>query len=81
MKVILKDKTEISIDLYAITLSEVRSLLDMKKNDHEADSILAKACGLTVEKLRELPFPDYRKITKAFWEYLSDPLKDDEEKN
>jgi hypothetical protein len=82
MKVKLKDKRELSIDLYALTLLEVRQLLDTKKKDNEGDDILCKAVGLTKEELQALPFPDYRKITKAFWECVRDPLKDeDDEKN
>ncbi len=79
MKVILKDKRTVTIDLYALTLADVRGLLETKKNDHEADAILCKAVGMSAEELRGLPFPDYRRITKAFWECVSDPLKDDDE--
>lgn len=79
MKVKLKDKREVSIDLYALTLADIRSLLDAKKKDGEGDEILCKAVGMTKEELQALPFPDYRKITKAFWEYVRDPLKDEDD--
>lgn len=77
MKVKIKDGKEFSIDLYALTLAEVRSLLEPKKKDSEGDDILCKAVGLTKDELQALPFPDYRKITKAFWECVRDPLKDE----
>lgn len=79
MKITLKDKREVSIDLYALTLTEVRSLLDSKKKDNEGDEILCKAVGMTKDELQALPFPDYRKITKAFWECVRDPLKDEDD--
>jgi hypothetical protein len=82
MKVKLKDGREVSIDLYALSVGEVRSLLEVKKKEHDGDAILGKAVGMTEQELTSLPFPDYRKITRAFWECVRDPLKDeDEEKN
>ena len=86
MIVTLKDKTKVTIDLYALSIGEVRSILDGKKDKADPyskeDEIIAKAAGLNVEKLQALPFPDYRKVIRAFWDCIRDPLKDDgEEKN
>ena len=86
MEIKLKDKSIITIDMYSITVSEVRSILDSKKEKADPfgqeDTVISKACGISVERLRELPFPDYRKIIKAFWDCIRDPLKDEgEEKN
>jgi hypothetical protein len=86
MKVTLKDKTELNIDLYALTVGDVRSLLEGKtdKGDKYSreDEIIAKAAGITAEALKALPFPDYRKIIKVFWDCVRDPLRDNgEEKN
>lgn len=78
----LKSGKEIKIDLYALTVADVRALLDSKNQKHSGDDLLCKAVGMTVEELAALPFPDYRKITRAFWQAISDPLKDEgEEKN
>jgi len=78
----LKSGKQVKIDLYALTVAEIREFLTAKKKDHEGDVILGKACGMTADELAALPFPDYRKITKEFWERMSDPLKDeDDEKN
>jgi hypothetical protein len=78
----LKSGKEVKIDLYALSVADVRSLLDVKKKQHEGDELLGKAVGMTAEELAALPFPDYRKITRVFWQCISDPLKDeDEEKN
>lgn len=86
MKVTLKDKTEITVDLYLISIADVRSLLEGKKNKDDKysfeDTIIAQAAGITADQLKALPFPDYRKIVKVFWDCIRDPLKDEEtEKN
>lgn len=78
----LKSKGKVTVDLYSLTVSDVRSLLDTKKKQHEGDEILGKAVGMTSEELAALPFPDYRKLTRFFWMCVNDPLKDDDdEKN
>ena len=78
----LKNGKTITIDLYALTVAEIRSLLDTKREQHKGDEILGKAVGMTAEELASLPYPDYRKITKVFWQLVNDPLKDEgEEKN
>lgn len=81
MIVKLKDKTEIKVDLYALTVGEVRDLLEGKKEKgfDKEDEVIAKAAGITVEQLRALPFPSYRKVVRAFWDCLRDPLKDEDE--
>lgn len=80
-KILLKSKGEIEINLYNLSVGDVRSLLDTKKKQHEGDEILGKAVGMTAEELADLSYPDYRKLTKFFWECVNDPLKDEEEKN
>jgi len=78
----LSDGTEFEIDLYKLTVSEVRTLLDNKKKEDDGDAILAKAVGMTAKQIASLPFPDYRKITRAFWQAIRNPLADEEtEKN
>ena len=78
----LKSGKKIEVDLYALTVADVRALMDVKKKQHEGDAILGKAVGMTAEELAELPFPEYRKLTRFFWECAADPLKDeDTEKN
>ena len=70
---------KITIDLYALTVQDVRDLLDVKKKAHEGDVILSKVVGLTAEELQAMPYPDYRKLTKFFWQCVNDPLKDEDE--
>lgn len=78
----LKNGKTVTIDLYALSVAEIRLLLDTKREQHKGDEILGKAIGMTAEELAALPYPDYRKITKEFWQFVNDPLKDEgEEKN
>lgn len=73
---------EVTIDLFALSVLDVRNLLDVKKKAHDGDVILAKAVNMTVEEIEALPYPEYRKLTRFFWQCVNDPLKDeDEEKN
>lgn len=77
----LKSKGKVTLDLYALTVSEIRTIADTKKT-REGDEILAKAVGMKVKELEEMPYPDYRKLTRFFWQCVTNPLKDeDEEKN
>lgn len=78
----LSNKKKVEIDLYKLSVADVRSLLDVKKKDHEGDEVLSKAVGMTPAELVALPFPDYRKITREFWKAVRNPLEDEEaEKN
>lgn len=81
----LKDGRQITIDLDAITITEMRQLLeDVKLGDvdHKADEYLAKCTNLSMDELNALGFKSYRKLAKEFWEYVTNPFKDDgEQKN
>lgn len=79
MEVITKTKGIIKIDLYALSVSDIRKLLDVKQKAHEGDAILGKAVNLSIDELLEMSYPDYRKLTRAFWQLVNDPLKDEDE--
>ena len=64
------------INLSLISIKEFRSLLDEKQTAEEGDVILAKACGVTVDEIQALPYPDYRRLVKAFYEKAREPLAD-----
>ena len=82
MKVKLKNGKEVSIDLYKMTVAEIRKMGEANLPIDEGDELLAKAIGMTKEEIQSLVYPDYRKITKKFWEYARNPLQDeDDEKN
>lgn len=74
--VTLSDGREVNFDLYQITQNELRSLFDPDQSDKEGDMIYAKCCDLTVEELGSLPVPDFRKLTKTFFEKVREPLAD-----
>lgn len=78
MIIATKAKGNITIDLYALSVADVRALLDTKAKAHDGDIILSKAVGLSPEDLLNLPYPDYRKLTKAFWQLVNDPFKDED---
>ena len=79
IQVKLKGGKEITIDLYALETADVRALLNKETSEYDSDVILSKAVGLSVDELAKLPFPDYRKITKKFWEYIRYPLNDEDD--
>jgi hypothetical protein len=74
----LKSRT-VTVDLYKLTVADVRDLLDVKKKPHDGDVILSKALGMTPEELESMPYPEYRKVTKFFWQCVNDPLKDEDD--
>jgi hypothetical protein len=74
----LKSRT-ITVDLYKLTVQDVRDLLDVKKKPHDGDVILSKALGMPPEDLEAMPYPEYRKVTKFFWQCVNDPLKDEDD--
>ena len=71
--VALKDGKEITFDLYCFTFDEYR---DSFKDDKKQDALIAKACGMSVEKFKKLAFPDNRRIVNAFFKLCTDILKD-----
>ena len=75
----LKSKGKISLDLYKLTVEDVRIISDSKTKPREGDEVLAKTINLTVDEIRGLPFPEYRKLTRFFWQCINDPLKDEED--
>ena len=68
--------------MYALTVADVRTIANIKAKDHEGDAILCRTVGMSESELLALPFPDYRKIVRRFWELVRDPLQDEgEQKN
>jgi hypothetical protein len=79
--IFLHDGREITCDLYKITISEFRLLMDTKQSKVDEDATMAKAFGLKPEELSSLPFPDYLVIEKSFIETMNDALSGKTEKN
>ena len=65
------------INLRDITLGEWRAMFDQSQPEHEGDNTLAKATGLTVEELRDLPLYDYRALIQAVLTKAAKPLDND----
>jgi len=72
----LSDGREITIDLYKITISEWRSLLDPKQKSEDEYALLAKVAGLKPKDVADLPYPDFRLLGKRVAEKASSPLSD-----
>ena len=72
----LSDGREITFDLYKVTLEEYRALFSRKQAQEDEDVIMARVAGLEVEDYRKLPYPDWRRLTLAFFEAARSPLAD-----
>jgi hypothetical protein len=72
--VTLSSGREITFDLYQISLSEFRNLLDPARPNDEGDAIIGRAIGMTAEQVEALPYPDYRRIVRALFERARNPL-------
>lgn len=86
MIITFKDKTTLEMDMYAVSVGEIREILEVKKSKDDPyskeDAVIGKTVGMTAEEIQALPYPKYRKIVTAFWTAMRDPLQDDgEEKN
>lgn len=78
----LKKTGKVTVDLDNLSVLDVRNLLDVKKKSREGDEILSKAVSLSADEIGAMPYPEYRKLTRFFWECVNDPLKnEDNEKN
>lgn len=86
MLITFKDKTTLEMDMYAVSVGEIRAILEVKKSKDDQygkeDEVVGKTVGMTAVEIQALPYPKYRKIVNAFWAAMRDPLQDDgEEKN
>ena len=55
----------LTVDLSRISVREFRAIFDKSQPQTEEDATIAKAAGLTVDALLELPVPDYRAVIRA----------------
>ena len=76
MVITLSDGRELTVDLTKITISQYRHLFKNETTPEEEDALLAPCFGITVEEFETLPYPDYKRITKAFFDQARDPLAD-----
>lgn len=67
---------QITFDLFAINIAEYRSLFEVGQPKVKEDELLSRVSGLTVEEYLELPYPDWRQLTLAFFTKAREPLND-----
>lgn len=72
----LSDGREITFDLMALSLAEFRALFDAKQPQAEADAILARVVGMTLEEYNALPYLEWRRMTVEFFKKSRNPLAD-----
>lgn len=72
MEIELSDGRTLNIDLTKITIGEYRALFNREQDQGEEDATIGKVVGLTAVEVVDLPFPDYRALTKAFFKACSD---------
>jgi hypothetical protein len=74
--VILSDDKEITFDLSRMSIREYRGMFDPQEDDNKTDETLARVAGLTLDELQSLPYPDYRKLARAFFSRCRQPDAD-----
>ena len=67
---------ELVFDLECVTIAEYRSFAKGSFTEEGDDDILARACGQTVEWVRGLSQPNYRRVLKGFFDKARAPLAD-----
>lgn len=70
----LSSGKELAIDLYKMTIAEWRQAFGA--SDEENDALIARCCGVTVDEVQGLPYPDYQLLVKSFLEAARNPLQD-----
>ena len=74
----LKDGTEIAFDYYKVSYKEVNAFLNTKdKKDKDVFAMMARVTGREASVFEDLPWADWRKVAKAFWEGIYDPNAED----
>lgn len=76
MVITLSDGRELAVDLTKITITEYRRLFKNETTPEEEDAFLAPCFGLTLEQFQALSYPDYKRVTNAFFEAAKNPLAD-----
>jgi hypothetical protein len=72
----LLDGREITVDISKINIKEFREVCDPSQSPDDEDAILCKVYGMTKEELQSIPYPDYRLLSKTFFELIKNPLSD-----
>lgn len=73
----LSNGDEVTFDMYQINVREYRELLSQECPKDKEDLYFSKVCGIEVDKLLELPQPDYQGLLEAFVKRISTPMVDE----
>ena len=72
----LPDGKEITFDLSKMTYGQWMGLFDSKESDERSDETLARVCGLEIDTLKSMSFPEYKKLFAEFLKKTREPLSD-----
>lgn len=65
------DGREITFDLWKVSRGEFKGFFDPKRSSDADEIVIARAAGMSIEELQNLPTPDYNGLTKALIDKLS----------
>jgi hypothetical protein len=75
--IVLSNGKEFTFDLNAFTMGEWRTLFvpeNGKDIDTEVMELMSRSCGVTVEELLALGYQDARRVNKAFFDKVRQPI-------
>ena len=70
----LSDGREVEVDLYKVTYAEVVEMTDPATPMDRMHALMGQVVGMKGEELAALPYPDYRRVDRAVFRLLKDPL-------
>lgn len=73
-QVTLSDGREVEVDLYSVTYAEVVEMTDPATPLDRMHALMGQVVGLKGDELAALPYPDYRRVDRAVFRLLKDPL-------
>jgi hypothetical protein len=74
--VAMDELRKFDVDLSKISIKEYRLLFDTAHPAEQDDALYARCLGLTIDEFQALPYPDYRRAIKAFFDKAKEPLAD-----
>jgi hypothetical protein len=70
----MAEKYEFNLD--ALTIEEYSEIANSSISDRSHDEIIAKITGISVGEIKKMPFNQYRRLIKAFFNACAEPLAD-----
>jgi hypothetical protein len=70
-----------TIDLKSVSIADYRRLLNSDVKEQTGDDVLAKASGMNLQEISELPYKEYRRLIRAFFKACNEPDVDPEDPN